>query len=67
MGRSNESPVWKLEVGGVKVFTKLSAIEAQCDVCVDSSTNGPKKIKMIGGNTKVLKDYVSLHPDKGSV
>jgi hypothetical protein len=63
MGRSNESPVWKLETNGIKLFTKLSATEAQCNVCVDSATNGPKKIKLVNGNTTVLVTHLSQHPE----
>jgi len=63
MSRSNESPVWKLEINGIKLFTKVSATEAQCNVCVDAVTNGPKKIKLTTGNTKVLHDHVSKHPE----
>jgi hypothetical protein len=53
---------WKsgLEVGGVKLFTKLSATEAQCNICVNSATNGPKKIKLVNGNTKILVNFICL-------
>lgn len=63
MGRSNESPVWNLEVNDAKLFTKLSPTEAQCNVCVDSATNGPKKIKLVNGNTSILVTHVSKHSE----
>lgn len=63
VGRRNESQVWKLEIGSVKLFTNLTKNEAQCSVCVDSTTNVSKNIKIVDGNTKVLKDHVALHSD----
>jgi hypothetical protein len=63
MTRSNESLVWKLEVRGIKLFTKLSATEAQCNVCVDPATNEPKKYKLSNRSPTVLIPHITKHSE----
>lgn len=63
MPRSNESLIWKLEVEGVKLFTKLSATEAHSNICVDPITQTLKKCKLPSRRTSVLSPHISTHSD----
>lgn len=63
MARSSESLIWKLEVKGVKLFTKLSSAEAQCNVCLNPDGNGQKKYKLSNRSPTVLIPHISKHDD----
>ena len=52
------SIVWKLEIDDVKLFTKLSKVKAQCNVC-----NPVKLYAMANGSTKSLILHIPKHPE----
>jgi hypothetical protein len=56
------SLVWQLEIGGVKLFTKLSSIQAQCNICMDSNGE-PKKYKLSSRSPTVLVPHISNHKE----
>jgi hypothetical protein len=63
MVRKNASPIWEFQLNGVRLFTKLSPTEAQCNVCEDPATKAPLKIPLTGRNTTVLITHLSKHAD----
>jgi uncharacterized FlgJ-related protein len=51
------SLIWKLEIGGVKLFTKLSTTEVQCNAC-----DPVKQYKLSQGSTSTLIAHIPKHP-----
>jgi hypothetical protein len=54
------SIIWQLEINGVKLFTKLSPTNVQCNICKDSGGN-PKKFNLPLRSTTRLHGHVSKH------
>lgn len=52
------SLIWKLGIGGVRLFTKLSSNEIECNAC-----DPKKKIKLHDGSTTKATSHVSQHPE----
>ena len=52
------SLVWKLEIDGVKLFTKLPNQKSQCNVC-----NPVKTFAMTDYNTKTLISHIPKHEE----